>query len=249
MRRNIIAGNWKMNKLPNDAMKFINHIKYAAKKSEDEIILCVPYTDLYYSLLTAQNNNIHIGAQNMHWAEEGAFTGEISPDMLKSLGVEYVIIGHSERRKFFNEKDEDVNKKVISALHHELKPIICVGEDLEQRKEKKTIDVIKKQILKALVGLTTDDISHIVIAYEPIWAIGTGKTATANDANKCIKEIRNIIKEKFDTDNVSILYGGSVKADNASELFSMPEIDGGLIGGASLDADEFIRIIDYKKDA
>ena len=249
MRRTIIAGNWKMNKLPNEAMDFINHIKYTAKKSEDEIVLCVPYTDLYYSLLTVQDTNIHIGAQNMHWAEKGAYTGEISPDMLTSLGVEYVIIGHSERRKYFNEKDEDVNKKVITALHHGLKPIICVGEDLEQRKEKKTIDIITSQTLKALEGLTTDDISQIVIAYEPIWAIGTGKTATAKDANKCIKEIRKSIKNQFDTDNVSILYGGSVKADNASELFNMSDIDGGLIGGASLEIDEFIKIINYKKNA
>ena len=245
MRRTIIAGNWKMNKLPNDAMNFINHLKYTAKKCKDEIILCVPYTDLYYSLLTAQDVNIHIGAQNMHWSESGAYTGEISPDMLTTLGVEYVIIGHSERRKYFNEKDEDVNKKVISAVRHELKPIICVGENLEQRKEKKTIDVIRKQTLKALDGLTTDDISRVVVAYEPIWAIGTGKTATAKDANKCIGEIRKAIKEKFDTDNVSILYGGSVNAENASELFNMPEIDGGLIGGASLNVEEFMKIINY----
>ena len=245
MRRKVIAGNWKMNMLPNEAMDFVNTLAPLVKDTKNEVIVCVPFTDLFYTLLTAQDTNIHVGAQNMHWEESGAYTGEVSADMLKSINVEYVIIGHSERRQYFNETDETVNLKVKTALSKGLKPIICVGETLEQKEQGKTIEVITSQISKALENLTEADLSNIIVAYEPIWAIGTGKTATSEDANNSIKEIRNEIKSKFGTDDVTILYGGSVKPENARELFTMSDIDGGLVGGASLNALEFNKIVNY----
>ncbi len=245
MRRKVIAGNWKMNMLPNEAMEFVNTLAPLVKDTKNEVIICVPFTDLFYTLLTAQDTNIHVGAQNMHWEESGAYTGEVSADMLKSINVEYVIIGHSERRQYFNETDETVNLKVKTALSKGLKPIVCVGETLEQKEQGKTIEVITSQISKALENLTEQDLSNIIVAYEPIWAIGTGKTATSDDANNSIKEIRNEIKSKFGTDDVTILYGGSVKPENARELFTMSDIDGGLVGGASLNALEFNKIVNY----
>ena len=184
MRRKVIAGNWKMNMLPNEAMAFIEGLAPLVKDSDAEVVLCVPYTDLFYSLLTAQETNIKIGAQNMHWEERGAYTGEVSGEMLKSIGVEYVIIGHSERRQYFNETDETVNKKIKAAFANELKPIVCVGETLEQREAGKTEEIITSQTKIALDGLTDEQVENTIIAYEPIWAIGTGKTATAEDANK-----------------------------------------------------------------
>ena len=246
MRRKIIAGNWKMNMLPNEAMSFINELEPYAKSAKGEIILCVPYTDLFYSLLTAQNTNIKIGAQNMHWEEAGAYTGEISPNMLKCINVEYVIIGHSERRQYFAETDETVNKKIKSALKHELNPILCVGETMKQRELGLEEEVIKQQIIGALEGITKEQAEKIVIAYEPIWAIGTGKVATKNDANNMIKLIRKEIESLYDKEvanNVSILYGGSVNKNNAKELFETSDIDGALVGGASLKVDEFNEII------
>lgn len=246
MRRKVIAGNWKMNMLPNEAISFIEQITPLVKDTNNEVILCVPYTDLFYSLLTAQNTNIKIGAQNMHWEEKGAYTGEISGQMLKSIGVEYVIIGHSERRQYFAETDETVNKKVKSALANELKPIICVGETLEQREQGKAEEVITTQTVLALEGISKEQMANIVLAYEPIWAIGTGKTATSEDANNSIKWVRNKVEELYGkevADQVIILYGGSVKAENAKELFSTTDIDGGLVGGASLKVDEFSKIV------
>ena len=246
MRRKIIAGNWKMNMLPNEAMSFINELEPYAKKTKCEIILCVPYTDLFYSLLTAQNTNIKIGAQNMHWEEAGAYTGEIAPNMLKCINVEYVIIGHSERRQYFAETDETVNKKIKSALKHELNPILCVGETMKQRELGLEEEVIKQQIIGALEGITKEQAEKIVIAYEPIWAIGTGKVATKDDANNMIKLIRKEIESLYDKEvakNVSILYGGSVNKNNAKELFETSDIDGALVGGASLKVDEFNEII------
>jgi len=246
MRRKIIAGNWKMNMLPNEAMDFITMLSQNIKNTEAEIILCVPYTDLFYSLLTSQQTPIKIGAQNMHWEESGAYTGEISAEMLKCINVEYVIIGHSERRQYFAETDETVNKKVKTALKHELKPIVCVGETLEQRENGYAKKVITNQTELALEGLDKEQVKRIIIAYEPIWAIGTGKTATSEDANNSIKEIRNKIKELYGEEvssQVSILYGGSVKASNAKELFETSDIDGGLVGGASLKVSEFKEII------
>ena len=239
-----------MNMLPNKAIEFIEGIAPLVKNSEAEIILCVPYTDLFYSLLTAQNTNIKIGAQNMHWEESGAYTGEVSGEMLKCIGVEYVIIGHSERRQYFNETDETVNKKVKAALRNDLKPIVCVGETLEQREAGKTEEVITSQTKLALEGLTEEQVQNTIIAYEPIWAIGTGKTATAEDANNSIKDIRNEIMKNYGqniSENVIIQYGGSVKASNAKELFSTSDIDGGLVGGASLKVEEFANIVNYNK--
>ena len=239
-----------MNMLPSEAIEFIEGIAPLVKNSEAEIILCVPYTDLFYSLLTAQNTNIKIGAQNMHWEESGAYTGEVSGEMLKCIGVEYVIIGHSERRQYFNETDETVNKKVKAALRNDLKPIVCVGETLEQREAGKTEEVITSQTKLALEGLTEEQVQNTIIAYEPIWAIGTGKTATAADANNSIKDIRNEIRKNYGqniAENVIIQYGGSVKASNAKELFSTSDIDGGLVGGASLKVEEFANIVNYNK--
>ena len=193
MRKKVIAGNWKMNMLPNEAIKFIEELIPLVKDTENEVILCVPYTDLFYCLLTAQNTNIKIGAQNMHFEPKGAYTGEVSAQMLKSINVEYVIIGHSERRQYFAETDETVNKKIKAAFENGLKPIVCVGETLEQRENGTTIDIITKQTELALEGLTNEQVENTIIAYEPIWAIGTGKTATSEDANDAIKAIRDKI--------------------------------------------------------
>jgi len=248
MRKKVIAGNWKMNMLPNEAIAFIEEFTPLVKDSENEVVLCVPYTDLFYALLTAQNTNIKIGAQNMHWAENGAYTGEVSAKMLKSIGVEYVILGHSERRQYFNETDETVNKKLKVAFENELKPIVCVGETLEEREKGITAEVITSQTRLALEGLTPEQVKNTIIAYEPIWAIGTGKTATSEDANNSIKEIRQEIEKIYGkdvADCVIIQYGGSVKSSNAKELFNMSDIDGGLVGGASLKPDEFAKIVNY----
>ena len=248
MRKKVIAGNWKMNMLPNEAIEYINKLTPLIKDSKNEVILCVPYTDLFYALLTAQNTNIKIGAQNMHFEEKGAYTGEVSAKMLKSINVEYVIIGHSERRQYFNETDETVNKKLKAAFENGLKPIVCVGETLEQREEGKAVEVITKQTELALEGLTKEQVKSTIIAYEPIWAIGTGKTATSEDANNAIKEIRNKIEQIYGkevAEDVIIQYGGSVKSKNAKELFTMSDIDGGLVGGASLDPEEFSKIVNY----
>ena len=250
MRRKVIAGNWKMNMLPNEAMSFIEELAPLVKDTQNEVILCVPYTDLFYALLNVQGTNIKIGAQNMHWEEKGAYTGEVSAQMLKSIGVEYVIIGHSERRQYFAETDETVNKKIKSALTNELKPIVCVGETLEQREQGITEKVITEQVEKALEGIEAKDLNKIIIAYEPIWAIGTGKTATKEDANTTIMQIRKKIAEMYgqnEADRVIIQYGGSVKSTNAKELFEMSDIDGGLVGGASLKTDEFSKIVNYDR--
>ena len=248
MRKKVIAGNWKMNMLPNEAIAFIEEFTPLVKDSENEVVLCVPYTDLFYALLTAQNTNIKIGAQNMHWKESGAYTGEIAPKMLKSIGVEYVIIGHSERRQYYNETDETVNLKLKSAFEAELKPIVCVGETLDEREKGITAEIITTQTRLALEGLTDEQVKNTIIAYEPIWAIGTGKTATSEDANNSIIEIRKEIEKIYGKDVaecVIIQYGGSVKSSNAKELFNMSDIDGGLVGGASLKPDEFAKIVNY----
>ena len=243
MRRKVIAGNWKMNMLPNDTIDFINELEPNIKKCKSEVILCVPYTDLFYAISFCQGTNIHIGAQNVFYEDSGAYTGEISAQMLKCINTEYVIIGHSERRKLFNETDEIVNKKVLKALENGLKPIICVGETLEEREQNKAIEKITDQTEKALQGLTKESLENIIIAYEPIWAIGTGKTATSKDANEAIKAIRAKVKEMFENTDITILYGGSVKPENAKELFDEPDIDGALVGGASLKASSFESII------
>jgi triosephosphate isomerase len=246
MRNKVIAGNWKMNMLPNEAISMITELAPLVKDAKSEVILCVPYTDLFYALLTAQGTNIKIGAQNMHFEESGAYTGEVSGKMLKSIGVEYVIIGHSERRQYFAETDETVNKKVKAAFANDLKPIVCVGETLEQRDSGIAFDVITEQTAKALNGLTEEQVANTIIAYEPIWAIGTGKTATSEDANEAIKKIREKIGQIYGqnvAERVIIQYGGSMKPSNAKELLSMSDIDGGLIGGASLKAEDFASIV------
>ena len=251
MRRKVIAGNWKMNMLPNEAISMITELTPLVKNAESEVVLCVPYIDLFYSLLTAQGTNIKIGAQNMHYEEKGAYTGEISGKMLKSVGVEYVIIGHSERRQYFKETDEIVNKKIKAAFENNLKPIVCVGETLEEREAGKAFEIIEGQTQKALEGLTVEQVVDTIIAYEPIWAIGTGKTATSGDANEACKKIREKIAEIYGqniAERVIIQYGGSMKPENAKELLEMSDIDGGLIGGASLKADSFAKIVNYDKN-
>lgn len=248
MRRKVIAGNWKMNMLPNEAINFIQELTPLVKDTKNDVVLCVPYIDLFYSLLHVQDTNIKIGAQNMHWEEKGAYTGEVSAQMLKSIGVEYVIIGHSERRQYFNETDETVNKKIKSALLHGLKPIVCVGETLEQREAGETEKIVTNQIAKAFEGIASENLENIIVAYEPIWAIGTGKTATKEDANNTIMQIRKKLAEIYgqnEAEGVIIQYGGSVKSSNAKELFEMSDIDGGLVGGASLKAEEFSKIVKF----
>ena len=250
MRRKVIAGNWKMNMLPNEAISLIEGLAPLVKDTKNDVIICVPFTDLFYSLLSVQGTNIKVGAQNMHFEEKGAYTGEVSGEMLKSINVEYVIIGHSERRQYFAETDDTVNKKVKAALKNNLKPIICVGETLEQREAGKAEEIITTQTKLALEGLSKEEMATITLAYEPIWAIGTGKTATSEDANEAIKAIREQVRSMFGdkvADEIIILYGGSVNASNAKELFETSDIDGGLVGGASLKADEFAKIVNYDK--
>ena len=246
MRKKVIAGNWKMNKLPNETITFFEELAPLVESTKNEVIICAPYTDLFYAILSAQNTNIKIGAQNMHWEENGAYTGEVSPQMLKSIGVEYVIIGHSERRQYFAETDETVNKKVKAAHNVGLKPIVCVGETLSQRESGKAKEIVTNQIKSGLKDLTKNEIMSTIVAYEPIWAIGTGKTATKEDANETIKWIREELENIYgreNADKVIIQYGGSVKSENAKELFEMSDIDGGLVGGASLKPDEFAKIV------
>lgn len=248
-RKTIIAGNWKMNKTPAEAKALIEEMKPLLSKTKwCEMVLCVPFTDIQAAVKAAKGSKIAIGAENMHFEKSGAFTGEISADMLKELGVKYVIIGHSERRQYFNETDEACGKKVQVALENGLRPILCVGESLTEREQDVTMEVIRKQIKIALQNVAVEDIKKVVIAYEPIWAIGTGKTATTEQAEEVCKGIRECIAEMYDTDTaeaVRIQYGGSVNAGNAAELFAQPDIDGGLVGGASLKAD-FGKIVNYK---
>ena len=250
MRKPIIAGNWKMFKTRDEALAFIYAVNESLPSIDDvDTVICAPFVVLR-CLVKRQGENLRIGAQNMHFEEKGAYTGEVAPEMLTSLGVTYVIIGHSERRAMFNETDETVNKKVKSALAVGLKPIICVGETLEQRESGQTEAIVTSQIEKALEGVSAEDLEKIIVAYEPIWAIGTGKTATSEDANNSIKAIRNEIAKIYGDEvaqNVIIQYGGSVKSSNAKELFTTSDIDGGLVGGASLKAEEFSKIVNYDK--
>ena len=247
MRKPIIAGNWKMNKTAAEAEALIAELKPLVAKSKPEVVICVPYTDLWAAKAAIAGSKIKLGAENVAWADNGAFTGEISAAMLKEIGVEYVIIGHSERRTYFGETDETVNARLKQALKNGLKPIVCVGETLTEREKNKTKRVLKKQVLDGFKDIT--DFSDIVIAYEPVWAIGTGKTATADDANKTIGYIRSLIKKGWGAEtakNLRIQYGGSMKPANAKELMAMRHIDGGLIGGAALKAQDFAAIVNYK---
>lgn len=249
-RVKMAAGNWKMNKTPKEAAEFIQDLKDKVKDAETEIVVGVPFVDIPAVVEACRGTNIKVAAQNVHYEESGAFTGEVSCSMLKELGVQYVIIGHSERREYNAETNETVNKKAHSILNAGMTPIICCGESLTQREQGVTKEHIRYQIKVALLGLTKEQVSKLVIAYEPIWAIGTGKTATAQQAEEACSVIRELVKELYDeetAENVRILYGGSVKASNAKELFEMPNIDGGLIGGASLKLDEYLKIIYYNK--
>lgn len=247
MRKPIIAGNWKMNKTAAEAEALIAELKPLVAKSKPEVVICVPYTDLWAAKAAISGSKIKLGAENVAWADSGAFTGEISAAMLKEIGVEYVIIGHSERRTYFGETDETVNMRLKQALKNGLKPIVCVGETLAEREKNKTKRVLKKQVLDGFKDIT--DFTDIVVAYEPVWAIGTGKTATADDANKTIGYIRSLIKKTWGAEtakNLRIQYGGSMKPSNAKELMAMKNIDGGLIGGAALKAQDFAGIVNYK---
>ena len=246
MRTPIIAGNWKMFKTVPEAEAFFAEVKGKAERQGVESVICAPFTNLPALVKAAEGTTIAIGAQNMHFEDSGAFTGEISGPMLKELGVKYVIIGHSERRAYFAETDETVNKKVHAAFKHGLTPIICVGEKLEEREAGRTKDVCKTQTEAALKGLTAEQAAQAVIAYEPIWAIGTGKSSTADDAEDVIAYIRGIVREQFGeaADRIRIQYGGSVKPDNIREFLSRPNIDGALVGGASLEPASYIRLIE-----
>ena len=247
MRRKVIAGNWKMNKSPKDVEEFMERFPGLVSDTENEVILCVPFIDLCKAVKLSKGTNVKIGAQNMHFKDSGAYTGEISPKMLDDLNVEYVIIGHSERREYFNETDETVNLKIKAALTHDLKPIVCVGETLEQREAGITKEFVTGQVRNALKEITEDELKKIIIAYEPIWAIGTGKTASKEDANEVCKWIREELRALYGdvADEIIIQYGGSVKSSNAKDLFEMSDIDGGLVGGASLEPEEFSKIVKY----
>lgn len=247
-RRKIIAGNWKMNMTPSEAVKLCAQLKDLVKTDDADVVYCVPAIDIIPVVEAVKGTNVAVGAENMYFEDKGAFTGEISASMLVDAGVKYVIIGHSERREYFHETDELLNKKVKKAIEAGLTPILCCGETLEQRETGITLDWIRMQIKLDLSGVDASDVANMVIAYEPIWAIGTGKTATADQAQEVCCAIRKCIGEMYDAataEKVRIQYGGSVKGENAAEIFGKPDIDGGLVGGASLKED-FGKIVNYK---
>lgn len=247
-RRKIVAGNWKMNMTPSQAVALCDELKDLVKSDDVDVVYCVPAVDIVPVVEAVKGSNVEVGAENMYFEEKGAYTGEISASMLVDAGVKYVIIGHSERRDYFKEDDALLNKKVKKAFEAGLTPILCCGETLEQREMGITLDWIRMQIKSDLVDVSADQVASMVIAYEPIWAIGTGKTATTEQAQEVCKAIRDCIAEIYDAataDAVRIQYGGSVNAGNAAELFAQPDIDGGLVGGASLKAD-FGKIVNYK---
>ena len=248
MRKPIIAGNWKMHKTIAEAVEFVNDIKDKVNNTDVEAVICAPFTLLKDLKEATKGTNIKIGAQNMHYAEQGAFTGEISAPMLKELNIDYVVLGHSERRQYFNETNETVNKKVIKALEEGIDPILCVGETLEEREASETKNVCKEQTEKALVGVSAEDMKKVVIAYEPVWAIGTGKTATAEDANDVIAYIREVVKGLYGeeiSEEVRIQYGGSVKPSNVAEIMNQSDIDGALVGGASLLSSDYTELVNF----
>ena len=246
-RKTIIAGNWKMNKTASETKAFAEELKpLLGKHKWCEVVLCVPFVNIPAAIRAFKDTRVAIGAENCHFEDHGAFTGEVTPAMLKEVGVKYVIIGHSERRQYYNETDFTVNKKVKAALAAGLTPIICVGESLEQRELGVTEDLVSYQVKCALAGLEASQVRHVVIAYEPLWAIGTGKTATAEQAGEVCQAIRTVIRKQYGAHvarSVTIQYGGSMNAKNAAELLAQPDVDGGLIGGASLKAPDFMTII------
>lgn len=246
-RRKIVAGNWKMNMTPSEAIKLVETLKPLVANDDVDVVFCVPAIDIIPVMEAAKGSNIQVGAENMYYEEKGAYTGEISPAMLTDVGVKYVVLGHSERREYFAETSETVNKKMLKAFEHGITPIMCCGETLEQREQGITMDWIRQQVKVGFLNVTADQAKTAVIAYEPIWAIGTGKTATTEQAQEVCKAIRDCIAEIYGTataEAVRIQYGGSVNAQNAAELFAQPDIDGGLVGGASLKAD-FGKIVNY----
>jgi triosephosphate isomerase len=248
MRQKIIAGNWKMNKDVDESAALINGLKESLKNVSDavEVVLCPPYTSLTLASQLLRGNRLKLGAQNMHYEDDGAYTGEISGRMLRSIGCEYVILGHSERRTYFQESDSVVNRKIMKALALGLKPIACVGETLDERERGLTQVVVSKQVRGILEGVPAEGLRRLVVAYEPVWAIGTGKNATPQQANEVHKLIRDLVSKLFDqgaSEGLVIQYGGSVKPDNATELLQQPDIDGALVGGASLKADSFAEIV------
>ena len=246
LRKVVIAGNWKMNKTPAEATALINEIKPLVADADCDVVACVPYIDLFAAMEAAKGSNIKIGAENCHWAESGAFTGEVSAPMLKAIGVEYVVIGHSERRQYFGETDVTVQKRVRAALDNGLKVILCVGELKEEREQNITMEIVRMQTKVALLGVTEAELDNIIIAYEPVWAIGTGLTATAEQANEVNGAIRALIGELYSkaaADKIVVQYGGSMNAGNADELLAQYDVDGGLIGGASLKAADFAAIV------
>ena len=248
MRKKVIAGNWKMNKVLSDVQDFVSTVTEQVKDNDRvETIICAPFPYLAYLVVATKDTPIKVSAQNMHFEDSGAYTGEVSPVMLKDIGVTHVVIGHSERREYFNETDETVNKKVHAAFNHGLTPIVCVGESLEQREANETMDVVSAQVKKAIEGLTAEQVGALIIAYEPIWAIGTGKTASSEDANEVCSYIRQLIKDEFSADvaeKVIIQYGGSVNPNNIKDLLAQSDIDGGLVGGASLEAESFLQLVE-----
>ena len=246
VRKAVIAGNWKMNKTPAETTEIINAMKPLVKDADCSVVLCVPYVDIHAALTAAEGSNIEIGAENCHWEKSGAYTGEISADMLTAMGVKYVITGHSERRQYFGETDITVNKRTLAAVNAGLTAIVCVGETLEQREQGITAELVAMQTKIALGGISKEQLDKIIIAYEPVWAIGTGKTATADQAEEVCAVIRETIAKVYDNESaeaLTIQYGGSMNAANADELVSKVNVDGGLIGGASLKAGDFSIIV------
>ena len=249
MRKKIVAGNWKMNKTHSEAVELVNMLKPLCANEDVDVVFCVPAIDIIPAMEAAKGSNIAIGAENMYYEESGAYTGEISPAMLVDAGVKYVVLGHSERREYFAETNETVNKKMLKAFEHGITPIMCCGETLEQREQGVTMDFIRQQVKVGFLNVTADQAKTAVIAYEPIWAIGTGKTATTEQAQEVCAEIRKCIAEIYDDETaaaIRIQYGGSVNAKTAPDLFAQADIDGGLVGGASLKAD-FGQIVNYNK--
>ncbi|NLC76044.1 MAG: triose-phosphate isomerase [Clostridia bacterium] len=248
MRKPIIAGNWKMFKTAAETEEFLTAFKPLVAEAKGEVLLCPPFTSLETAVKVCRGTNIQVGAQNMHWEKEGAFTGEIAPGMLTALGVTHCIIGHSERRQYFGETDETVNKKVQAAFNYSLLPIVCVGETLEEREKGISKEVCRRQVEQGLAGLESALAAKLVIAYEPVWAIGTGKTASPADAQEVIGYIRQVLGEMFGPETagqIRIQYGGSVKPDNIKELMAQPDIDGALVGGASLKPESFAAIVNF----
>lgn len=246
-RKKIIAGNWKMNMTPSEAVELVNTLKPLVATEDADVVFCVPAIDIIPVMEAAKGSNIQVGAENMYFEEKGAYTGEISPNMLTDVGVKYVILGHSERREYFAETSETVNKKMLKAFEHGLTPIMCCGETLTQREQGVTMDFIRQQVKVGFLGVTAEQAKTAVIAYEPIWAIGTGKTATAEQANEVCSAIRDCLREKYGARaarGITIQYGGSMNAKNASELLAQPDVDGGLIGGASLKSADFATIVE-----